>query len=301
MSHANRKATKELTSRTRREPTGELMENEIVRQAESYRFSARTRREPPGELMEEGRRQAIARGANFPTSAREPQTSHQRTSRPAWNTSQPSLARSSREDRREILYQSHRDFLDLPMPQDILKSASFKSQPRRNPQEEHQDTRRISIVSTTSSIPSFVTNDRKRSLTELRTADKISFFGRLKIFIKALAHEGIKLELPFLVLDHLAINELNFKQLIFRVRRCASNGREVENDGLMLFKLRAMDTDAKEGLPSEEWMVILNCDEPEGNHAIYKSQRFFCLCLEFEHRQRKQFFSIKFIFLPSRL
>ena len=31
-----------------------------------------------------------------------------------------------------------------------------------------------------------------------------------------------------------------------------------------------MDTDAKEGLPSEEWMVILNCDEPEGNHAIYK-------------------------------
>ena len=118
MSHANRKATKELTSRTRREPTGELMENEeIVRQAESNPFSARTRREPPGELMEEGRRQAIARGANFPTSAREPQTSHQRTSRPAWNTSQPSLARSSREDRREILYQSHRDFLDLPMPQ----------------------------------------------------------------------------------------------------------------------------------------------------------------------------------------
>ena len=88
--------------------------------------------------------------------------------------------------------------------------------------------------------------------------------------MKALAHEGIKLELPFLVLDHLAINELNFKQLIFRVRRCASNGRDVEDDGLKLFKLRAMDIEAKEGLPNEEWMVILNCDEPEGNHAIYK-------------------------------
>ena len=32
-----------------------------------------------------------------------------------------------------------------------------------------------------------------------------------------------------------------------------------------------MDTNnTKVGSPSEEWMVILNCDEPEGNHAIYK-------------------------------
>ena len=88
--------------------------------------------------------------------------------------------------------------------------------------------------------------------------------------MKALAYEGIKLELSFLVLDHLAINELNLKQLIFRVRRCASNGRDIENDGLKLFKQRAMDTDAREGLPSEECIVILNCDEAEGNHAIYK-------------------------------
>ena len=70
--------------------------------------------------------------------------------------------------------------------------------------------------------------------------------------MKALAYEGIKAELPFLVLDHLAINELNFKQLIFRARRCASNGRDIENDGLNLFKLKAMDTDAREGMPSEE-------------------------------------------------
>ena len=247
------------------------MENdEIVRQAESNPFSARPRREPPGELMEEGRRQAIARGANFPTSAREPQTSRQQTSRPALNSSQPNLFIQSREDRREILFQSHQDFLDLPMAKSLVKSAFYESQTRRDPQEKSNDTRRVSIVSTTSSIPPFIINDRKRSLTELRTADKISFFGRLRTFMKAIAYEGIKVELPFLVLDHIAINELNFKQLIFRVRRCASNGRDIENDGLKLFKLRAMDTDAREGLPQEEWMVMINCDEPEGNHAIYK-------------------------------
>ena len=228
----NNRRNKKVTSQTRREPTGELMENEeIVRQAESNPFSARTRREPSGELMEEGRRQNSARESNFPTSARQPKTngsnSNKKASRASLNASQPSPFSSSREDRREILFQSHRDFLELPMSQ-------------------------------------------KRSLTELRTEEKISFVGRLRTFMKALAHEGIKLELPFLVLDHLAINELNFKELIFRVRRCASNGREVENDGIKLFKLRAMDTDAKEGLPSEEWMVILNCNEPEGNHAIYK-------------------------------
>ena len=72
----NNKQGKKSTSQTRREPTGELMENdEIVRQAESNPFSARTRREPSGELTEEGQRQNIARGSNFPTSARQPNTS----------------------------------------------------------------------------------------------------------------------------------------------------------------------------------------------------------------------------------
>ena len=155
------------------------------------------------------------------------------------------------------------------MAQNSNQPTFYKAH-RRDPQEEQQDTRRSSIVSAASSIPTFVSSERKRSLAELRTADKVSFFGRLKTFMKALAYEGIKLELPFLVLDHLAINELNFKQLIFRERSCASNGRDVKDDGLNLFKLRAMDIDAKEGLPNEEWMVILNCDEPEGNHAIYK-------------------------------
>ena len=121
MSRSNKNSNKKLTSQTRREPAGELMENEeIVRQAESNPFSARTRREPPGELMEEGQRQAIARGSNFPTSAREPHTSFQqnnkRTSRSALNANQPILFSPSNEDRREILFQSPRDFLELPMP-----------------------------------------------------------------------------------------------------------------------------------------------------------------------------------------
>ena len=120
MSRSNKNSNKKLTSQTRREPAGELMENEeIVRTAESNPFSARTRREPPGELMEEGQRQVIAI-ANFPTSAREQHTSSQRnnrqSSRPLLNTSQPSLFKPTREDKREILYQSHRDFLELPMP-----------------------------------------------------------------------------------------------------------------------------------------------------------------------------------------
>ena len=268
------KPFKKMTSQTRREPTGELMENdEIVRQADSNPFSARTRREPSGELMEEGQRHNSARGSNLPTSARPPSTIVPRHDRQAprstLNMSQPSLFSPSIEDKREILFQSHRDFLELPMA-NLTKSAFYKPRPQRNHQEEPQDTRRSSLVSTIAAFPSFIANDRKRSLAELRTADKVSFFGKLRTFMKALAYEGINLELPFLVLDHLAINELNFKQLIFRVRRCASNGREIEDDGLKLFKLRAMETDAKEGLPSEEWVVILNCDEPEGNHAIYK-------------------------------
>ena len=233
-----------------------------------------TRREPSSEIMEDVQRHNIARGSNFPTSAWQPssivQKSNKQASRSMLNTSQPSLFSSSREDRREILYQSHRDFLELPMSLNLNKSAFYKSQPRRGPQKESQDTRRSSIVSTISSIPTSVRDDRTRSLMELRTAGKITFFGRLRIFMKALAHEGIKLELPFLVLDHLAINELNFKQLIFRERRCAFNGREIENDGLKLFKLMAMDTDAKEALPSEEWMVILNCDEPESTKSSNK-------------------------------
>ena len=146
----------------------------------------------------------------------------------------------------------------------ILQIATSKRPTRGIPRyKEEQHSLTVSL------IPTSVRDGRTRSLTELRTADEKAFFGRLKFFMKALAHEGIKLELPSLVLDLLAINELNFKQLIFRVRRCASNGQEIENDGLKLFKLRAVDIDAKEGLPSEEWMVILNCDEPEGNHAIF--------------------------------
>ena len=115
MSHNNNKQGKKLTSQTRRELTGELMENdEIVRQADLNPFSAQTRREPSGELMEEGQRHNIARGSNFPTSARQPNTSfpknNKQPSRPALNASQPSLFSAPREDRREILYQIHRDF-----------------------------------------------------------------------------------------------------------------------------------------------------------------------------------------------
>ena len=73
---------------------------------------------------------------------------------------------------------------------------------RRNLQEPHNDTRRSSLASTAASIPSFEITERKRSLADLRTADKVSFYGRLRTFMKALAYEGIKVELPFLVLDH---------------------------------------------------------------------------------------------------
>jgi hypothetical protein len=113
--------------------------------------------------------------------------------------------------------------------------------------------------------------DRAKSLMDLRSADRASFFDRLKEAIKMMADEEIEIKLPFLVLDHVAINEMNFKQLIFRIRKCASNGQQMENDGLNLFKVKTVQTIAREGEEAKgEWIIVLNCNEAEGNHSIYK-------------------------------
>ena len=203
MSHERNQQNKKKTSRTRRELQSELMENdEIVQQSELNPFSARTRREPSGELMEEGQRHSTA-------SARRPNMSVPNNKRPqgfSLNVSQPSLSTTSRRDQQAGLYHSHRDFLALPMATGLNQQAIYSSKFQGNLQGGPEDSRRSSIVSIASSIPTTTRDTRQQSLVKLREADKTAFFGRLRAFIKALAHEGIKLDLPFLVLDHLAIN-----------------------------------------------------------------------------------------------
>ena len=65
-----------------------------------------------------------------------------------------------------------------------------------------------------------------------------SFCGRLSNVIQILANEGIPFELPCVVLDHVAIHDLQMKHIIYLVRRIASNGQQIQNDGIRLFKVK---------------------------------------------------------------
>ena len=110
-------------------------------------------------------------------------------------------------------------------------------------------------------------------LDDLRAADRAAFCNRLSNVIKLLADEGIELNLPFIVLDHVAIHDFHLQQILAKVRRCASNGHQIENDGLKLFKIKEfMAVKVKDSLETvtKVWMIVINCLELEEYHALFK-------------------------------
>ena len=100
-----------------------------------------------------------------------------------------------------------------------------------------------------------------------------SFCGRLANVIQLLANEGIPFELPCIVLDHVAIHDLHLKHIIYLIRRIASNGQQIPEDGIRLFKVKEVTVSHRTNgveTSSKMWIIIINCLEIKANHAIYK-------------------------------
>ena len=114
---------------------------------------------------------------------------------------------------------------------------------------------------------------QEQLLANRRSEDMASFYERLSNVIQKFANEGIPFELPCIVLDHVAIHDLHLKHIIYLVRRIASNGQQMIDDGIQLFKVKEVSvSNSRNGTEptSKMWMILINCLEIKANHAIFK-------------------------------
>ena len=136
-------------------------------------------------------------------------------------------------------------------------------------QRDEERTSNASSIASSAAIA----NIQEQLLANRRSEDMTSFCGRLSNVIQLLANEDIFFELPCIVLDHVAIHDLHMKHIICLVRRIASNGQQVTDDGIRLFKVKEVtDHHSQNGTETwnKMWMIIINCQEIKANHAIIK-------------------------------
>jgi hypothetical protein len=79
------------------------------------------------------------------------------------------------------------------------------------------------------------------SLSIKRYRDRQGFCDRLNHALDQVAEDGVKLELPFLVLDHVKISQQNLGMITNWVRRCANTGTTITNKGIKLLKVKEVD------------------------------------------------------------
>ena len=110
---------------------------------------------------------------------------------------------------------------------------------------------------------------------EVIAREEGEFTRRLAKELVELAHEGIGFYLPIVVVDHVADTESNISFIKSKIKRCAKEGVEDDDDdGLNLFKIRRVPVNAMvDGnmIIRMEVMIILKCEFCDAHQAIYRT------------------------------
>ena len=252
---------KSSTTQSRKEPQGEFLENgsshRSPKQTTASKSTTHARRNPQGELLEEGHRQQALAHHRGSSSSRAKTVSVQKGASP-----NPSNVQAT-------------PFTELKARLSNHEQPTAKNYPqiRSEIQSNLQGSSRLPSDTSSIASSSAMAHIQKQLLANRRSEDMISFFGRLSNVIQLLANEGVPFELPCIVLDHVAIHDLHLKHIILLVRRIASKGQQMIDDGIQLFKVKEVsvsDTRNRTEPAKKMWMIIINLPEIKANHAIFK-------------------------------
>ena len=111
--------------------------------------------------------------------------------------------------------------------------------------------------------------------SELIAREEGEFTQRLAKELVKLAQEGIGFYLPIVVVDHVADTESNISFVKSKIKKCAKEGVEDDNDdGLNLLKIRKVPVNAMvDGnmIVRMKVMIILQCAFCDAHQAIYRT------------------------------
>ena len=120
----------------------------------------------------------------------------------------------------------------------------------------------------------FLNMSKRRNPTaeELIIEEEEDFIRRFEIELIKLANEGIKFNIPAVVVDHVADRDENLSWVKSKIKRCAKEGIK-EGEGLNLFKIRPTQVAAEDegrSIIRTELMLIIQCKLSDAHHAIYR-------------------------------
>jgi len=166
-----------------------------------------------------------------------------------------------------------------------FKNNTSSRTPERPPYHsvEMESNRNKSAVSSklTPEQPSYSverTDSARTSVSEMslsikRYKDREGFKDRFNQALDQIAEDGIQLALPFMVLDHVAINQQNLGMITNWVRRCANTGTTITNKGIELLKVKEVNSvvETKEGATKQikVWIIVIKCQDLRAHHMIY--------------------------------
>ena len=113
---------------------------------------------------------------------------------------------------------------------------------------------------------------RNPTAEELIIEEEEDFIRRFEVELIKLAEEGVKFNIPAVVVDHVADTDENLIWVKSRIKRCAKEDIK-EWEGLNLFKIRPTQVAAEDegrSIIRTELMLIIQCKLSDAHHAIYR-------------------------------
>ena len=80
------------------------------------------------------------------------------------------------------------------------------------------------------------------SITEMLAEDSRGFCVKFMSAIEQVAQDGVALQLPMVVLDHVAINQINLGFIINITRKSAGSDWAMTDNSVEMFKLNTVST-----------------------------------------------------------
>ena len=114
------------------------------------------------------------------------------------------------------------------------------------------------------------------SITEMLAEDSRGFSVKFMSAIEQVAQDGVALQLPMVVLDHVAINQINLGFIINITRKSAGSDWAMTDNSVEMFKLNTVSTlhdtpNPHRKIETTAWMIFIRCKDPVANYSIYNS------------------------------
>ena len=114
------------------------------------------------------------------------------------------------------------------------------------------------------------------TMEELLNRHELAFSKRFASFLSQLADEGIGLNLPVVVVEHIYNSESNLGIVKAQARKCAKEPSDIvdgtDEEYFNLLKVKEVEYETEERgvqVKHKELIMILNCKERAANYAIY--------------------------------